>query len=146
MDNNNISLDGFQIVSGDYFAYPTKTQEPTITIWDGSIGFSKQDIVLLNSCENVRIHINYQEKKILVSTTNSNDKDGIRWMKKSNPIEARKISCLKLTDNLYSTWNWDCDYIYRTRGRLVTSGNKVMLLFDFNVPEKWKRPEAKHVQ
>ena len=53
-------------------------------------------------------------------------------------------SCVKLTDKLYEAWKFDKDYIYRSMGKLVTSGNKVMLLFDFASPEKWKRPEVKN--
>lgn len=109
-----------------------------------NIGFSKQDILLLNSCENIRIHINSAEKKIIVIPTTSNDKDALRWVKKMNPVEARKVSCVKLTDKLYEAWKFDKDYIYRSMGKLVTSGNKVMLLFDFASPEKWKRPEVKN--
>ena len=143
---NEISMDGFQIVSSDFFTYVTRTTAPTLTIWDGSIGFSKQDILMLNSCENIMFQINAKERKALVIPTKSTDKDAVRWIKKLNPIEARKISCPKLTDKIYEMWNWDKDYIYRAYGRLVTSGNKVMLLFDFSEPEKWKRPEAKNVK
>ena len=63
---NEISLEGFQIVSSDFFTYATRTNAPTLTIWDGSIGFSKQDVLLLNSCENIMIRINTKEHKALV--------------------------------------------------------------------------------
>ena len=98
---------------------------------------------MLNSCENVLMQINAENKKILVVPTSSKDKDAIKWVKKTNPLEAKKFSCPKLTDNLYDAWNWDKDYIYRATGRLVTVQNKVMLYFDFSEPEKWKKPEAK---
>jgi hypothetical protein len=117
---------------------------PTLTVWDGSIGFSKQDLLLLNSCENVIMQINAPEKKILIIPTTSKDKDAIKWIKKTNPLEARKFSCPKLTDKLYESWGWNKEMIYRTTGRLVTVANKVMLYFDFAEAEKWKRPEAKN--
>lgn len=100
---------------------------------------------MLNGCENVLIHINSEARKILIVPTSSSDKDAVRWVKKSHPREGRKISCKKLTDSMFDIWKWDREYIYRTVGRLVTSGNKVMLLFDFSEPECWKRPEAKSV-
>ena len=144
MDNlNEISMEGFQVVSSDFFCTVSRVSAPTITVWDGSIGFSKQDLLLLNSCENVLMQINAENKKILVVPTSSKDKDAIKWVKKTNPLEAKKFSCPKLTDNLYDAWNWDKDYIYRATGRLVTVQNKVMLYFDFSEPEKWKKPEAK---
>ncbi len=143
---NEISMEGFQIVSSDFFSYATRSNSPTMTVWDGSIGFSKQDVLLLNSCENIMIQINAKERKALVIPTKSSDKDAIKWVKRLDPIEARKINCPKLTDKLFEMWNWDKDYVYRTNGRLVTSGSKVMLLFDFASPEQWKRPEAKNVK
>ena len=140
---NEISMDGFKVVSSDFFCTVSRVSALTITVWDGSIGFSKQDLLLLNSCENVLMQINAENKKILVVPTSSKDKDAIKWVKKTNPLEAKKFSCPKLTDNLYDAWNWDKDYIYRATGRLVTVQNKVMLYFDFSEPEKWKKPEAK---
>ena len=142
---NDISMEGFKVVSGDYFYAPTRMQAPTFTIWNGSIGFSKQDLIMLNNCENILMRINTDDKKILIMPAVSKDKDAIRWIKKLEPLEARKINCPKLTDSLYEAWDWDKDYIYRTTGKLVTSGNKVMLLFDFAEPESWKKPEAKNV-
>ena len=142
---NEISLEGFKVISGDYFCAPIRIPEPMLTIWGTSIRFSKQDLTLLNACENVLVKINIEERKVLIIPTTSNDKDAVRWIRKLDPLEARKITCPKLTDSLYSAWSWDKDYIYRAAGKLVTAGNKVMLLFDFLSPEKWKRPEAKQV-
>ena len=141
---NEISMDGFQVVSSDFFCSVSRVSAPTLTVWDGSIGFSKQDLLLLNSCENVIMQVNAQDRKILIIPTTSKDKDAIKWIKKANPLEARKFSCPKLTDKLYENWGWDKSFIYRTTGRLVTVANKVMLFFDFSEPESWKRPEAKN--
>ena len=143
---NEISMDGFQVVSSDYFCSVSRLAAPTITVWDGSIGFSKQDLVLLNSCENIIMQINSPGKKILIIPTTSKDKDAIHWVKRTNPLEARKFSCQKLTDKLYEAWDWDKDMMYRATGRLVTVSNKVMLYFDFSNPEKWKRPEVKNAK
>ena len=142
---NEISMDGFQVVSGDFFTYISKTTAPTLTIWDGSISFSKKNLLLLNKCENILMQINAGEKKIIIIPAKSLDKDAIRWIKRVDPLEARRISCQRLTDKLYDMWNWDKDYIFRSSGRLVTSNNKVLLYFDFQTPESWKRPEAKNV-
>lgn len=72
MENlNEISMEGFQVVSSDFFCTVSRVSAPTITVWDGSIGFSKQDLILLNSCENVIMQVNAPEKKILVIPTTS---------------------------------------------------------------------------
>ena len=143
---NEISLDGFKVVSGDYFVHLSKSTSPTLTVWDGSICFSKQNILLLNKCENVLMQINAADKRVVVFPTKSTDKDALKWIKKLDPLEARRITCPRLTDMLYDMWKWDKDYIYRTEGKLVTSNNKVMMYFNFQAPESWKRPEAKNVK
>ena len=61
---NEISLEGFKIVSGDFFCTVSRVSAPTMTVWDGSIGFSKQDLILLNSCENVIMQINAPEEDL----------------------------------------------------------------------------------
>ena len=143
---NEISIDGFKVVSGDYFTSVPKPSVPTMTIGDGKIGFTKRDVLALNSCEHVLIRVNAEERKILVVPSKSTDKDAIKWVVRTNPVEARKVSCTKLTDMLCELWGWDKNLIYRGNGRLVSSNNKVMLLFDFSQPDKWKRPEAKNAE
>lgn len=145
MESVEISMDGFKVVSIDYFCAPARLPVPSFTIWYGSIGFSKQDLLLLNSCENVVLQINSKKHQILVVPSTSKDKNAVKWIKSIEPLESRKLKCKKLTDSLYEEWGWDRDYNYRTSGKLVTSGNKVMLLFDFSDPESWKRPEAKTI-
>lgn len=142
---NEISLEGFQVISGDYFYGPQRLMVPSMTFWDGSIGFSKQDVILLNGCECILLQINSDAKRILAIPTTSSDADGIHWIKNKKTNDPRKISCKKLTDQVYAMWGWDANHIYRAKGKLVTAANKVMLLFDFSEPEKWKKPEAKKV-
>ncbi len=140
----DISLDGFQVVGAEMFMYPSKTSAPTCTIWDNCIGFCKQDVLLLNGCENILIQVNAARKCLLVVPSTSKDKDSLKWSRtKQDKIEARKIMCPRFSEQLYKQWGWDTDYVYRTNGRLVTAGTKVMLLFDFSDAEHWLSPEAK---
>ena len=71
---NEISLEGFKIVSGDFFCTVSRVSAPTMTVWDGSIGFSKQDLILLNSCENVIMQINAPERRVLIIPSSSKDR------------------------------------------------------------------------
>lgn len=143
---NEINLEGFQVVSSDFFTGISRVSLPTLTVWDGCIGFSKQGLLLLNSCENIIMQINAPERKVLIIPTTSKDKDAIRWVKGTNPVRTRKFSCPRLTDKLYEIWGWDKEMIYRSTGRLATAANKVMLYFDFTEPEQWKRPDAKKAE
>ena len=142
-DETEISLEGFQIISRDNFYSLNKPFMPSMTFWDSWIGFCKQDVVLLNGCESILLMIKPDTRQIIVMPTTSKDEDAIRWIKNKKGLAPRKMKCKKLTDKIYEIWGWDKECIYRAQGRMVTSSNKVMLLFDFSNPKIWEKPEAK---
>jgi len=145
MINSNvqeISLDGFKVVSGELFKHLPRKSEATCTIWPTSICFSRQSISFLNNCEHIRIQVNAETKKMLIIPVQSKDRDGVRWIKNIKEPAARKIECVKFTQQLYDTWKWDRGMNYRGAGRVVTADNKIMLLFDFEQPEVWSTPKA----
>lgn len=140
---NEISIEGFKVVSGDYFSSLPKPYAPLLTIGDGKLWFTKRDVLALNSCEYVLVRVNAEGRKILIVPTKSTDKDAIRWVSRMDPIDARRVSCPRLTDQLFEIWGWDKKMIYRSMGKLVTSNNKVMLFFDFSEPEIRQNREVK---
>lgn len=133
-----ISLDGFQMVSGEMFTNYTRTTTPTVTLWNSSISFSKAALISLNGCERIRVEINPNTKCLLIVPVTTKDKDNIHWVKGIKEQVPRKMECRRFTSQLYNTWNLDPEFVYRTVGRVVTAKNKVMLLFDFNKAESWK--------
>jgi hypothetical protein len=48
------------------------------------------------------------------------------------------MDCKAFTSQLYQSWGFDPEYVYRSYGRIVTADRKVMLLFEFKSPETWK--------
>lgn len=141
---SEITMDGFQVVSGDMFSHFPKTSEPSCTLWSWSISFSKSSIIALNCCEHILIRVNAKDKCILISPTTSNDKDKITWTKGIKDVQAKKIDCKQFASQLFSSWGLDEEYCYRSYGRIVTANNKIMLLFDFKKAESWKcRSKAK---
>lgn len=133
-----INLDGFQVVSSDMFAHATRQVDPSCTLWYTSISFNKVAFTALNNCERVRIEINTQKRCILIIPVTAKDKDGIKWARNSREPAARRIECRGFTNQLYKLWEWDAEYVHRVTGRLVIADKKVMLLFDFSSPERWK--------
>lgn len=136
-----VSLDGFQVVSGDMFQHVTRMLLPAVTLWYNSISFSKAAVTALNNCERIRIEVNPKKKCILLIPVTSKDKDAIRWVKTGKEVQPRKIECMAFTSQLYDGWGWNKKFVYRTAGRIVTSDKKIMLLFDFTEPEQWRLKE-----
>lgn len=136
-----ISKEGFQVVSGELFRRACRMGLPTATLWPDSISFSKAAVQALNTCERVRIEVNSANRCILVVPVTEKDRDNIRWLKTGKEPAAKKIECTAFTSPLYDSWGWKKDLAYRVPGRIVTAEKKVMLLFDFSMPESWKFKE-----
>lgn len=133
-----IMLEGFQVVSGELFTGSFTLSDPRATLWNNSISFNKAALSALNGCERVRIEINPNTKGMLLIPVTKKDKDNVHWVKGVKTPTPRKIECKRFTSQLYKTWDFDPDYVYRTIGRIVTAESKVMLFFDFNKAESWK--------
>ena len=123
-----ISIDGFKVVSGKMFAHLPRKGEPTCTLWNNSISFNMMAL---------------QSKGLLVIPVTIQDKDGVRWVQGADKITPRKIFCREFSSQLYETWKFNLQYVYRAKGKLVSSDKKVMLLFDFSKPENWQYHEGK---
>lgn len=137
-----ISLDGFQVVSSSMFSHMPRYMTPTCTLWSKRICFSKYALYALNKCELVRIEVNTGKRSILITPVTSADRDAVRWVRKvKQDIEPRKMECKDFTMPIFDAWGWDKEYVYRAKGQIVTSDQKVMMLFDFSYPEKWKCKE-----
>lgn len=136
-----ISKEGFQVVSGEMFRRVLRLGQPTTTIWPNSISFSKASLQALNMCERIRIEVNSEKRCILIVPVTEKDKDNVRWLKPGKEPSARKIECVAFTSQLYKSWDWKKDLAYRATGRIVTAEKKVLLLFDFSTPESWKFKE-----
>lgn len=141
-----ISMDGFQVVSGEYFSHSPNLVTPSCTIWGGGVTFNKVSLTALNNCERIRIEIHPQKKCVLIVPVTMKDKDGILWRKNIKEYAPRRIECVRFTSRLYEMWGWDAEFVYRALGRIVTVENKVMLLYDFNTAEQWKTKEKKAAQ
>ena len=134
-----ISLEGFQIVKSSMFTHLPRKSDPTCTIWPTKVSFSKLCISLLNGCEYIRLEVNPTTKCLLVIPTMSSDTDSIRWIKGVQKRDVRNMESRAFGTEVYKAWELDPSCNYRAVGRLVSVRGKVMLLFDFNNAEMWKR-------
>lgn len=131
----DISMDGFQVVRGQYFS---RQLEPALTLWNRSISFNIPAYNALNNCESIQLLVNPGAKRILVKPAPSKDSDAINWIKNLSAPRTSKLECSMFTKQLFKTWGWDEALRYRTNGKLVKFDRKLMLLFDFNRPVIWK--------
>lgn len=133
-----ISLDGFQVVSGQMFCHMPRMSVPTLTITPKNLSFNKASVEALNCCEHIRIEVNDKKRGILIVPVTVKDRDGIRWLKNGKTIQGKSVECTRFVNYLYGMWGWESDSRFRSTGKLVSSDGKVMLLFDFSQPETWQ--------
>lgn len=131
----DINMDGFQVVRSQYFS---RMLEPSMTLWNSAIAFNGPSYNALNNCEAVQLWVHPAAKRILVRPCPSKDPDAVNWIKNPTNPRTTKLECSMFTKQLFSAWGWDTALRYRTNGKLVKYDRKLMLLFDFNNPEKWK--------
>ena len=141
-DIREIDLEGFQVVRGEMFAHIPRRSEPTCTIWPIAISYSLSTVAALNNCDFIRIEIHPVKKQMLVIPVTESDRDSVRWISQGKKVQARKIECKSFTEPLYKQWEWDNSLIYRASGKLVHSGQRLMMLFDFGTPEVWPEKRA----
>lgn len=141
-DIREIDLDGFQVVRGEMFAHIPRRSEPTCTIWPIALSYSLSTVAALNTCDFIRIEIHPTKKQMLVIPVNESDRDSVRWISQGKKVQARKIECKSFTEPLYKQWQWESSLIYRATGKLVHSGQRLMMLFDFSSPEVWPEKKA----
>ena len=137
-----LSLDGFKIVKSEMFLHLPRKADATCTIWPTKISFSRMTLRALNNCEYVRLEVNPNTQCLLVAPTHSSDKDSIRWIKGQKELSVRNMESREFGEEVYKAWGLDQHYNYRAVGRLVSTRNKIMMLFDFSAAEMWKGKKA----
>ena len=74
---------------------------------------------------------------MLIIPCNSNDKDGVRWVKNIRDPKPRKFECKLFTNTVFEMWGWERDQAYRAAGQIMLSGKQVVMVFDFSNAETW---------
>ena len=138
-----ISIEGFQVVSGELFSRVSSCASPSCTIWSSGITFSRLALAALNCCERIRLVVHPQKKSLLAVPVTAKDKDSIIWRKNIKEYAPRRMESVRFSSQIYEIWGWDTSWVYRALGHVVTVENKIMLLFDFSAPEQWKAKEKK---
>lgn len=135
LELKNISLEGFQLVKSKYFS---RFSEPVMSLFPTAISFSAASHESLNRCEFVEILVNENKKSILVKPAHSSkESEGIRWGKGKDKPKYSRIECSVFAKKIYSAWNLDKKYSYKSVGKVVQCDKKVMLLFEFGDSEVW---------
>ena len=126
----DISLKGFIVVKHEFFK---QERTPAMTVFRRKVSFGKECQLALGKCQSVQMMINFDSRQIIVRPMSSSEEDTIVWYKEDlkNPFVG-DFACTPLMARVFREWGLDPRYRYKTKGRIVKSDRKLMLMFDFN--------------
>ena len=136
-----ISLEGYQIVSSKYFGRQTSA---TMSLQKKCIVFNSEVVKQLNSCEAITIMINEKNRTLLVKPISSHDSEAILWNKGGEKQYAR-LECITLTKYLMELWELSDKIKYILSGRLVRAENKVGMIFELDHCEMYNSETGKRI-
>ncbi len=124
-----VSLDGYQVVTSQYFSRHGQQTQPAVTIWETSISFNAAAHRALNDCESILIKIHPDIRSLAVLPVPSGSKNAVEWKMTKGKTAYRKLESADFGRKLYSDWGLDKNYRYVCLGRIVQCDQKIALLF-----------------
>ena len=128
------NYDGYQVVRGEYFAH---TLEPCVTFADCKISFNKACVRKLPGVEYVQVLVNRRDRKLVIRPSSDDMKDSFTWLRASG--KPRTITCRLFYAMLVDMMGWNPNYRYKLIGKLVHSQTELILVFDLNATEIFRR-------
>lgn len=132
------SFDGYKTVRKELFAHQ---RDPAITIRNDSVTFNTACVNGLESVLYVKIHINDIAKRIVITPSNRDDKNALRWCStKMEKRISRKIIGKLFSERVYKLMNWDNNRRYKSMGFKIIVNPEGMIgyLFDLNLTESFE--------
>lgn len=124
-----VSLDGYQVVTSQYFNRQGQQTQPAMTIWETSLSFNTAAHRALNDCESILIKLHPDIRSLAVLPVPSDNKNAVEWKMTKGKTTYRKLESADFGRELYSQWGLDKNYRYTCLGKIVQCDKKIALLF-----------------
>lgn len=132
----SFSYDGYQVVRGEFFAH---TFEPSITFCDSRVYVNAACLNRMPTVEYIQILINQQNKKLVVRPCREDEKDSFRWCSNTGKRRPKQITCRIFYAKLAEMMQWNPTYRYKLLGKLITTNNEQLYIFDLTATEVYQR-------
>lgn len=117
-----ISIEGFQVVSGEFFSHANNYITPSCKIWSSEITFDRLALAALNCCVRIGLEVHPQMKSLLVVLVVMRE---VYYGKRSPEISSYKL-CKILTE----LHGWDPAGSYRVPGKIEMSARSALFSLD----------------
>ena len=132
IDDESFSLDGFQVVRGEFFAH---TYEPSITFADYKVYVNTACIRKMSDYDYIQILVNPDKKKLAVLPCSESEKDSFRWCSATAKRSPKHITCRIFFAKVISLMGWNPNNRYKLLGKLIRSNKQLLFVFDLTSPE-----------
>jgi hypothetical protein len=131
------SFNGYQVVRGEFFSH---IFEPSITFSNSRVYLNTACLKRLPEVDYVQILINPKNKKLAVRPSNPNEKDSFLWCSaRSAKRRPKKIICRIFFAKVFQLMEWNPNYRYKILGKLITSGEEHLFIFDLTATQIFQR-------
>lgn len=135
--DNNFSLEGFQVVRGEFFAH---MYEPSITFNNCKVTLNTACIKKLPFVNYIQFLVNRDTMKLVVRPCSEEVKDSFLWCtEKAGKRKPKQITCRVFFAKLVALMKWNPDYRYKMLGKIINNGEEYLIVFDLTATETYQR-------
>ena len=128
VEAGDFDLRGFEIARSELFDVK---EQPWINFSGKKIRLSSNAVRKFGEKNYVELLINPIKRKFAIRATETKNRNGVIISKKEMGIWVpREIAITAFGDTLFSLFDWNFDYRYRTLGRLYETEGEVVYIFD----------------
>ena len=138
VEAGDFDLRGFEIARSELFDVK---MQPWANFRDNCIKFGCSVVRRFGEKNYVEMLINPIKRKFAIRTTDRNNKHGVVISKREKGVWVpREVFITAFSDTLFSLFEWNSDYRYRTLGRAFETDGEIVYIFDIVEAEAFVKP------
>ena len=136
IEDDSFDYAGFQVVRGEFFSH---IYDPSFTLNQNKIAVNTACIRKLPDVEYVQILVHPDEKKLVIRPCKEEERDSFRWKSTGKKPGPKQVTCKIFFAKIYALMGWNLNYRYKLLGKLISSNNELLFVFNLNNPEIYER-------
>lgn len=135
--DDSFSFSGYQVVRSEFFSH---LYEPSVTFNDFKFYVNKTCINRLPDTRFVQVLVNPAEKKLVIRPSHEGERGAFLWYSAGKHGKStRQVTCRVFYAMVMQMMGWSPDYRYKLLGKMVSSKNEFLFVFDLNAPIIYQR-------
>ena len=136
--DENFTYEGYQVVRREFFSH---LYDPSITFYKDKVYANAAAIKRLPMVEFIQILVNPKTHKLVIRPCDENEKDSFSWCRenKHGKRVVKQVTCRIFFAKVFEMMNWNPEYRYKMLGKLISSGEESLFVFDMNATEVYQK-------